>query len=128
MINQGARRVICCGFRLVKLDVLMIVEQNLFSVEQNQKIQFAEKDWRQSSSCLFNISDMPVITKIFPKIKLVYVLLQDPDQWNVYLRFDDCSSCKSEALSECTNQHKNSPELDKPHAVIWLTGQEVGRH
>ena len=56
------------------------------------------------------------------------MLLQDPDQWNVYLRFNDCSSCKSEALSKCTNQYENSPELDEPCAVVWLTGQEVGRH
>ena len=56
------------------------------------------------------------------------MLLQDPDQRNVYLRFNNCSSCKSKALSECTNQYENSPELDEPHAVMWLTGQEVGRH
>lgn len=56
------------------------------------------------------------------------MLLQNPDQWNVYLRFNNCSSCKSKALSECTNQHENKPELEEPHAIMWLTGQEVGRH
>jgi hypothetical protein len=50
MINHGARRVICCGFQLVKLLVLMILQQqqNLFSVEQNYKIQFVEKDWSKA--------------------------------------------------------------------------------
>lgn len=56
------------------------------------------------------------------------MLLQDPNQWNVYLRFNNCSSCKSKALSECTNQHENNPELDEPRAIVWLIGQEVGRH
>jgi hypothetical protein len=71
---------------------------------------------------------MPVISKKFTKIKPIYVLFQDPEQWNVYLRFNDCSTCKSKALSKSTNQYENKPELDEPHAVMWLTGQEVGRH
>jgi hypothetical protein len=69
---------------------------------------------------------MPVISKILATIKPIYMLLQDPDHWNVYLRFNNCSSCKSKALSECTNQYENNPELDEPHAIMRLIGQEVG--